>query len=145
MSPAAASFQSSTVAKALKQSPAAQRYYAQDMAMLSVTAAIVEEMESQGVSRSELAQKIGCTKAFVSQVLNGSRNMTVRTIADLAWALGKEVHGVSLRDLGTTTVSRDAMNNHLDRWSLDQYEVVTSIDSTFDAGPSAIDAEVTIG
>ncbi len=107
-------FRSDAVARALKHSPSEGRYFARDMAMLTVTAAIINEMESQGVTRTQLAERVGCTKAFVSQVLNGSRNMTLRTIADLAWALGKEVHGVALRDLGTTVVSADAMNRHLD-------------------------------
>ena len=136
-------FRSDAVARALKHSPAEARYFARDMAMLSVTAAIINEMESQGVTRTQLAERVGCTKAFVSQVLNGSRNMTLRTIADLAWALGKEVHGVALRDIGTTTVSRDAMNNHLDHWSVSHLQVVSSVSGTLDATAAPIAGEMT--
>jgi len=137
-------FRSDAVAQALQKSPVAKRYFVQDMAMLSVTAAIIREMEAQGVTRTQLAARVGRTKAFVSQVLNGSRNMTIRTVADLAWALGKELHGVALRDIGTTSVSRDAMNNHLDHWSTTNLAIVSSVDSTFDATVSPTVAEVAI-
>lgn len=139
------SFRSDAVAQALQASPVAKRYFVQDMAMLSVTAAIIREMEAQRVTRTQLAARVGRTKAFVSQVLNGSRNMTIRTIADLAWALGKELHGVALRDIGTTSVSRDAMNDHLDHWSTTDLAVVSSVDSTYDATVSPTVAGVAIG
>lgn len=138
------SFRSDAVARALKDAPAESRHFVRDMAMLTVTAAIIQEMESQGVTRTQLAERVGCTKAFISQVLNGSRNMTLRTIADLAWALGKEIHGVSLRDIGTTMVSRDAMNNHLDHWSVANLQVVSSIVGSFGASASPVPGEVSL-
>lgn len=48
---------------------------------------ILEEMERAGVNQVELARRIGKSKGFVSQVLSGSRNMTMRTFADLLFAL----------------------------------------------------------
>ena len=119
-------FSDGLVAKRISGKPVVGRFYAQDMAMLSVTAAIVNEMERQDVSRTALAERIGASKSLVSQFLNGSRNMTVRTLADLAGALGKEIHGVVLRDIGTTTVSKEAMDNHLDHWQSDCVDVSTT-------------------
>jgi transcriptional regulator with XRE-family HTH domain len=45
-------------------------------------------MNELGVSRTSLAERAATTKSHVSQLLNGSRNMTLRTLADLAYSLG---------------------------------------------------------
>ena len=105
-----AHIRSDIVAQRLAKSKELKRHFAHDVAMLSVTAALISTMQAQGVTRTELADRIGKSKAFVSQVLSGSRNMTLRTIADIALALGKELCGMQLRDIGTTQVSADAMN-----------------------------------
>lgn len=52
-----------------------------------VTEAIWAAMEDAGCSKTELAQRLGASKGYVSQVLNGSRNMTLRTLADICHAL----------------------------------------------------------
>ena len=39
------------------------------------------------MTRAELARRMGRTPGFVSQVLGGGRNLTLRTIADIAAAL----------------------------------------------------------
>lgn len=38
------------------------------------TGAIVGKMHVESITYEELAQKLGCTKAYVSMILNGSRN-----------------------------------------------------------------------
>ncbi|MBD8872882.1 helix-turn-helix domain-containing protein [Rhodanobacter sp. DHB23] len=45
-------------------------------------------MEDQAVSKAELARKIGTSRSYVTQVFSGSKNPTLATVADLAWALG---------------------------------------------------------
>lgn len=52
------------------------------------TSRILDEMDAAGLSQAELARKIGVTDAHVSQVLSGSRNMTLRTLATLALGCG---------------------------------------------------------
>jgi transcriptional regulator with XRE-family HTH domain len=44
-------------------------------------------MDEQHVSRSGLAKLIGKSKGHISQLLDGQRNMTLRTLARLAYAL----------------------------------------------------------
>lgn len=56
--------------------------------IMDVTEAICELIEKEGISRQELANRIGRSKGFVSQLLNGSRNMTLSTLAEIAFALG---------------------------------------------------------
>lgn len=51
------------------------------------TERMCEFMEREGVSRAELARRLGVSKAHVTQVLRG-KNITLRTAAALAYALG---------------------------------------------------------
>jgi|GEM_PF-6572018 len=45
-------------------------------------------MERSGINRAELAEAAGVSPAFVSKVLNGSTNYTLKTMAKLARAAG---------------------------------------------------------
>jgi len=56
--------------------------------ILRTTELILSMMNDEGVTRKELAQRIGKSKGHVSQLLNGERNMTLRTLAEMAHALG---------------------------------------------------------
>lgn len=49
-------------------------------------------MEEQGVSRAELARRLGSSKAYVTKVLTADANFTLTTMTRLAMALGGEVH-----------------------------------------------------
>ena len=42
------------------------------------------------VSQASIARKIGMDKSSLSRVLNGQGNITLRTIAEVAWSLGME-------------------------------------------------------
>ena len=55
-----------------------------------VTQLIYEVMEEGGISKSELARRLGKSASFVTQALDGDRNMTLRTVSDLFTALGRE-------------------------------------------------------
>lgn len=66
-----------------------ERLLAQERLILDATEAIVGLLEDQGVTRQELAARLGKSKGFISQLLSGERNMTLRTLADLGHALGR--------------------------------------------------------
>lgn len=51
------------------------------------TESITILMKKRGVTRSELARRMKRTNAYVTQMLSGDRNLTLRTIADVAKAL----------------------------------------------------------
>lgn len=53
-----------------------------------VTEVICEAIERAGVSRSQVAERMGRTPPFVSQLLAGDRNMQLRSVAGLAFAAG---------------------------------------------------------
>lgn len=47
-------------------------------------------MTEQGVSKAALARRLGKSRAYVTQTLAGDRNMTLRTLASFADALGAD-------------------------------------------------------
>ena len=52
---------------------------------------IVGEMDTQGVTRAELARRMGTSRAWVSRVLAGESNLTMASAGKLAFALGMRV------------------------------------------------------
>ena len=61
-------------------------------AILELTESVVREMERQGISRTELARRLGATPAYVTKILRGKANFTLATMVGLARALGAELH-----------------------------------------------------
>ncbi len=51
-----------------------------------------KRMEELGMNRSQLAEKMGCSKAYVTQALSGDGNFTLKTMAKFASAVGCRVH-----------------------------------------------------
>ena len=64
-----------------------ERLLCQERLILDVTESLAGALEDGGVTRAELARRLGRTPGFVSQLLGGGRNLTLRTIADIAAAL----------------------------------------------------------
>lgn len=60
---------------------------AQETLIAEITESLWGVLEHTSVSKSELAARLGTSKGHVSQVLSGSRNMTLRTLSDLCFAL----------------------------------------------------------
>ncbi len=80
-------------AKASVTESGRQRWH-QERIILEATERLCELMEKQAVSRTELADRLGTNKSRVSQLLNGTANMTLRTLSDLYLALGRAAHVV---------------------------------------------------
>jgi transcriptional regulator with XRE-family HTH domain len=70
---------------------ASLRGFAEDEAISVVTSAVQEAIDEAGLTRAEVATLLGTTKSYVSQVLNGSTNMTLKTLGAFLWACGREV------------------------------------------------------
>ena len=68
-----------------------ERLVAQETLILDATELIVDLLERHSISRQELARKLGKSKGFVTQLLSGERNMTLRTLADLGYVLGQRI------------------------------------------------------
>lgn len=65
-----------------------ERLFAKERLIFNVTEDLLVYMEENGVTKNELAKRLGKTKAYISQVLDGSRNMTLGTFSDICFALG---------------------------------------------------------
>ena len=63
----------------------------QEELIVEVTEAMARALRSSGLTKTELAARLGKTKGFVSQILGGGSNLTLRTLADISGALGCNV------------------------------------------------------
>ena len=83
---------SKTLTETLTKTTEGMRLYQQERAILDVTELVCQVMHKQDVSRSQLADRLGKTKGYITQLLDGRTNMTVRTISDVFVALNRAVH-----------------------------------------------------
>src|ERR1039458_6427945 len=71
--------------------PERRRIYEREALAFEASELISRLMEEQQLSKTDLARLVGTSKSHVTQLLSGSRNMTVHTLADLAFVLGHKV------------------------------------------------------
>ena len=75
-----------------------RRLLREEQLILQVAEELVELLDREDVARSELARRLGKTKGFVSQILAGDKNLTLRTVADVCDALGFRARFSTTRD-----------------------------------------------
>ncbi len=75
----------------LMQDPEYRKLYAVEGLVTDAAEFVARLMEEQGVNKAELARRLGKSRAWVTRLLSGSANMTMRTFAELVYALGAEV------------------------------------------------------
>jgi len=56
--------------------------------LFQVTEDILVAMEDLGVTKAELAKRLGKSKPRITQLLSGGSNMTIGTLSDIAFELG---------------------------------------------------------
>jgi transcriptional regulator with XRE-family HTH domain len=56
-----------------------------------IVKAISQEIAAQNLSQAGLAHKIGVSPSVVTRRLTGKANLTLRSIADFAWALDRNI------------------------------------------------------
>ncbi len=81
-----------------KSSAHNRRLLRQEQLILEVTEALSEVLANEGITKAELANRLNKTKGFVSQILAGGRNLTLRTIADVADALGCKIRVQAVKE-----------------------------------------------
>lgn len=59
----------------------------------------MQAMDKQSVTQSILAKRMGCSQQYVSNLLKGSSNMTLETIARIETALNIDLIGSALSGL----------------------------------------------
>lgn len=97
---------------------------------------IAETMQETGMSKSELARRLGVSRAHITQTLSGERNLTLRTIAEILYTLGRrlECHSLPLEDEGNQEtpyrVPNRVASHHHDPdfwWSKRPHEVTEAL------------------
>lgn len=71
--------------------PEFRRLYAREEAIEAFLSRVDQEMERLGITRTEMARRMGCSPANVTQVMRRTANLTAATMVDLAGALGQAV------------------------------------------------------
>lgn len=64
-----------------------------------ITMKTMQAMDKQSVTQSILAKRMGCSQQYVSNLLKGSSNMTLETIARIETALNIDLIGSALSGL----------------------------------------------
>jgi transcriptional regulator with XRE-family HTH domain len=65
------------------------RQMAEEGLILDVSQQLFEVMEEEGITKAELAKRLGCSKAYITKLLRGPSNMTLRKVAEVFHALGR--------------------------------------------------------
>ncbi len=71
----------------LEQAKKQAAYYEEDL-LVTVAGRVVAAMNKHGVSRSDLARKMGVSPAYITKILRGHANLSLESLAKLAFALG---------------------------------------------------------
>lgn len=79
--------------------------YETERVILNVNEQIHALMETQGVTRAELAQQLAVTESYVSKMLNGTPNLTLQTLVSVANVLGCRV-SITLTQRSTAAIER---------------------------------------
>lgn len=65
--------------------------YELEWLLLDIEEALHTSMETQGITRSELADRLGTSRAFITKLLGGQENLTLKTLVRVANALEMKV------------------------------------------------------
>ena len=76
----------------LRSTTSGRRLIERERLWIEATEILCRLMESKGVSSAELARRLDVSPARISQLLSGTRNLTLTTLADAFQALGRSMH-----------------------------------------------------
>ncbi len=97
----------STEVERFVQTDEGMRLFQQERLILEVTELLNQVMKEGGIKRTRLAQALGRTRGRITQILEGTENLTLRTVADVFAAMGKMLC-VKARDIAVAETIYDA-------------------------------------
>jgi antitoxin component HigA of HigAB toxin-antitoxin module len=112
----------------LQKDPELRKHHQQEKLILDVTELIARLMERNKVNKTQLANLLGLGKSHITQLLDGTKNMTLRTIADVFTALDSEL----AIDAGSLSLGLDQT------YKYDEYEAGCSIQARVDTIPEEL-------
>ncbi|MGH7570605.1 MAG: hypothetical protein ACREMK_02035 [Gemmatimonadota bacterium] len=77
--------------KQILRNPTNRRLYEQERLIVWATEIVARAMKTAGKSKADMARDLETTPSHITQVLGGSRNMTLRTLANLAFSCDSRV------------------------------------------------------
>lgn len=80
-----------TTIERLFNTESAMRELAKEELKLEITELICRLMYENNLSRTEMARKLGKSKSAISRALDGDRNLTLSSISDMLFVLGKRL------------------------------------------------------
>jgi transcriptional regulator with XRE-family HTH domain len=87
-----------------------RRQYEQELLWAETLELLGVLLDAGKITQRELAHRLGTDEGYISRVLNGGRpNLTLKTIADVGWALGYrfELAAIPLADRDATPAAAD--------------------------------------
>lgn len=89
--------------------------------ILDLTEKITEIMGREGINRTELAARLGVSKAFITKLLNGNPNLTLRTLVSISTALKYDVK-INLLKRGFKILSQYSLGNEMENLEKEKYQ-----------------------
>jgi transcriptional regulator with XRE-family HTH domain len=88
-----------------------------------------------GMSQQAIAEKLGVNRSVINRLLRGTANLTLRTVGELAWALGLEIIFIirkrtALERRNETSASSDRINVIPEEFRLPQLKSAQVPDNT---------------
>lgn len=56
----------------------------------ALVSAAIDEKKETGVNQNQIATRLGVNRSVINRLLRGEANLTLRSVAEIAWALGWE-------------------------------------------------------
>jgi transcriptional regulator with XRE-family HTH domain len=117
----------------LMQDPEFRREFAVEGFIAETAQVIWDLMEQRNMKQADVARLLKKTPAFVSQLLNGKANMTVRTLAEVAYALGATVSLKADSECSSSQLAQESESchtfhfheTHVKNWSRPQKGVMS--------------------
>jgi len=66
--------------------------YWEEMAILNFTEALLDRIEALGMAKKDLAKKLNVSSAYMTKLIGGRNNFTLRTMVRVARAVDSELH-----------------------------------------------------
>lgn len=83
-------------------------------AILEFTEEILQKLKTSGVSRAELAERLGNSRPQISRLLSGQNNFTLRTMVEVSRALNCELRlHLQSQGMQTAWIEYSAVKRHL--------------------------------
>jgi transcriptional regulator with XRE-family HTH domain len=74
----------------LKKTKDGRKTFERERVLFEASELIASAMEEEGLTRAELARRLGTHKSYITQLLNGKENMTLAKVSDVLFELKRQ-------------------------------------------------------